>query len=82
VLTLNPDAAWGPACNATQPYCTRAPLAMTVSRDCGGSWGPLYIVETSGGGEHAFHYPVRRRLFAARARASRGSSRKADVRAV
>ena len=58
VLTLNPDAAWGPACNATRPYCARAPLALTVSRDCGGSWGPLYNVEVDGGGEHSFGYPT------------------------
>ena len=60
VLTLNPDAAWGPSCNASHPYCARAPLSLTVSRDCGGSWGPLYNVETDGGGEHSFGYPTAR----------------------
>ena len=60
VLTLNPDATWGPSCNASQPYCARAPLALTVSRNCGGSWGPLYNVEVDGGGEHSFGYPTAR----------------------
>jgi hypothetical protein len=64
VLTLNPNATWGPGlgCNATNPYCARAPLSLTVSRDCGGSWGPLYDVETAadGPGEHSFGYPTAR----------------------
>jgi hypothetical protein len=60
VLTLNPNATWGAACNATRPYCQRAPLAMAVSRDCGGSWGPLYNVEVDAGGEHSFGYPTAR----------------------
>jgi hypothetical protein len=64
VLALNPDAAWGPACNASHPYCARAPLSLAVSRDCGGSWGPLYNVETVGEGEHAFHYPTARQCAA------------------
>ena len=58
VLTLNPDATWGPSCNASRPYCARAPLALTVSRDCGGSWGPLYNVEVEGDGENSFGYPT------------------------
>jgi len=60
VLALNPAADWSPGsgCNATHPYCPRAPLALTVSRDCGGSWGPLYNVETAGGGERSFGYPT------------------------
>ena len=52
VLTLNPVA------NCTTPYCPRAPLAIAVSRDCGGSWGPLFNVELAGGGEGSFGYPT------------------------
>jgi len=66
VLALNPAAAWGPACNASHPYCARTPLALAVSRDCGGSWGPLYTVEAEGGGERAFHYPTVRQCADAR----------------
>ena len=58
VLALNPNATWGPACNATQPYCARAPLSLTVSRDCGGSWGPLFNVEVAADGENSFGYPT------------------------
>jgi hypothetical protein len=57
VLTLNPDG-WGPSCNASHPYCARAPLALAVSRDCGGSWGPLFNVEVDGDGENSFGYPT------------------------
>jgi hypothetical protein len=60
VLTLNPNATWGPACNATHPYCARAPLSLAVSRDCGGSWGPLYDVEVAADGESSFGYPTAR----------------------
>ena len=59
MLTLNPDAAWGPSCNATQPYCARAPLALAVSRDSAAP-GPLFNVEIDGGGEHSFGYPTAR----------------------
>jgi len=59
VLTLNPFADWSkPGCNATSPYCPRSPLALAVSRDCGGSWGPLYSVEVNGDGEDSFGYPT------------------------
>ena len=60
ILTLNPNATWGPSCNATQPYCARAPLSLAVSRDCGGSWGPLYDVEVAADGEGSFGYPTAR----------------------
>lgn len=59
VLTFNPEANWGPSgCNATHPYCPRTPLALAVSRDCGGTWGPLYNVEVDGAGENSFGYPT------------------------
>ena len=59
VLTLNPNAPWSASgCNATHPYCPRTPLALAVSRDCGGSWGPLYSVEVDGDGEVSFGYPT------------------------
>jgi hypothetical protein len=54
VLTLNPVS------NCTNPtgYCARAPLAIAVSRDCGGSWGAPFNVEVAGGGENSFGYPT------------------------
>lgn len=58
VLVLNPDANWGASCNATHPYCARTPLSLTVSRDCGGSWGPLYDVEVDAGDHWSFGYPT------------------------
>ena len=58
VLTLNPNADWGPSCNASRPYCKRSPLSLAVSRDCGGSWGPFYDVEVDGDGENSFGYPT------------------------
>ena len=59
VLTLNPNADWSPTgCNATHPYCPRTPLALAVSRDCGGTWGPFFNVEVDGDGENSFGYPT------------------------
>ena len=59
VLALNPNANWGPAsCNATHPYCARTPLSLTVSRDCGGSWGPLFDVEVDTGDHWGYGYPT------------------------
>lgn len=54
VLTLNPLST----CNASAPYCPRTPLSLTVSRDCGGSWGPLYDVEVDAGDHWGFGYPT------------------------
>ena len=59
VLLLNPNAEWGPkGCNATQPYCARTPLSLTVSRDCGGSWGSLYDIEIDANDHWGFGYPT------------------------
>jgi hypothetical protein len=56
VLFLNP---FGNCSNPSKAnYCPRTPLAITVSRDCGGSWGPLYVVEEAADGETSFGYPT------------------------
>jgi hypothetical protein len=56
VLALNPFST----CNSSAPYCPRTPLSLTVSRDCGGSWGPLYDVEVDAGDHWTFGYPTAR----------------------
>jgi hypothetical protein len=54
VLALNPFSS----CNNSAPYCPRTPLSLTVSRDCGGSWGPLYDVEVDAGDHWGYGYPT------------------------
>ena len=56
VLSLNPFST----CNSSAPYCPRTPLSLTVSRDCGGSWGPLYDVEIDAGDHWSYGYPTAR----------------------
>jgi hypothetical protein len=53
VLVLNPFSN----CSSPSGYCPRTPLSIAVSRDCGGSWGPLYHVEEGPG---SFAYPTAR----------------------
>jgi hypothetical protein len=53
LLVLNPYSN----CSSPSGYCPRTPLSIAVSRDCGGSWGPLYHVEEGPG---SFHYPTAR----------------------
>ena len=54
VLALNPFSS----CNSSAPYCPRTPLSLTVSRDCGASWGPLYDVEVDVGDHWGYGYPT------------------------
>jgi hypothetical protein len=54
VLALNPFST----CNSSAPYCPRTPLSLAVSRDCGGSWGPLYDVEINANDHWSFGYPT------------------------
>ena len=59
VLILNPFANCSAPSNG---YCPRSPLSLSVSRDCGGSWGPLFDVEidgvVDGVMEGSFGYPT------------------------